>query len=120
GDTPMISYRSGMSPAVARWNSPGSSLRWARSPVAPNTTMTWLPGRGTNPAAGRARKAAAAADCSRAGVVPEPAAPGAMVVDMADAPFSGRARQPRLVTSAGEVAIRYRDFDVGGGALPRR
>jgi hypothetical protein len=30
-----------MSPAAASWNSPRSSLRWARSPVAPNTTMTW-------------------------------------------------------------------------------
>ena len=38
--------RSGISPAAARWNSPGSSLRLARSPVAPNRTMTWLSGRG--------------------------------------------------------------------------
>src|SRR5437870_2913225 len=31
---------SGRSPACARWNRPGSSLRRARSPVAPNSTMT--------------------------------------------------------------------------------
>src|SRR6516162_5301271 len=41
----MIWYLSGSRPAAARWNSPGSSLRRARSPVAPNTTMTWLSGR---------------------------------------------------------------------------
>ena len=28
----------------ARWNIPGSSLRFARSPVAPNSTMTWSSG----------------------------------------------------------------------------
>ncbi len=30
----------GMKPAVARWNSPGSSLRCDRSPVAPTRTKT--------------------------------------------------------------------------------
>ena len=33
--------RSGISPTWARWNIPGSSLRLARSPVAPNSTITW-------------------------------------------------------------------------------
>ncbi len=37
-DEPMIWYVSGISPAVARWNSPGRSLRLARSPVVPNKT----------------------------------------------------------------------------------
>jgi hypothetical protein len=47
---------------------------------------TWFPGRGTDPGA--------TAACSRADAAPEPtAAPGAMVVDMADAPFSRRAGQ---------------------------
>jgi hypothetical protein len=27
----MIWYRLGISPVVAKWNSPGSSLRWAKS-----------------------------------------------------------------------------------------
>ncbi len=30
----------GMKRAVMRWKSPGSSLRWERSPVAPNSTTT--------------------------------------------------------------------------------
>ena len=38
-DVPTIRH-SGNSPACARWNRPGSSLRRARSPVAPNSTMT--------------------------------------------------------------------------------
>src|SRR5207245_6136581 len=45
GETPMIRYSFGSSPAACRWNRPGSSLRLARSPVAPNSTMTWLSGR---------------------------------------------------------------------------
>jgi len=40
GAEPMIRYFSGISPATARWKSPGRSLRLARSPVAPNSTMT--------------------------------------------------------------------------------
>ena len=32
---------SGISPARERWSRPGSSLRRARSPVAPNSTMTY-------------------------------------------------------------------------------
>ena len=36
----MIWYLSGIKSAAAGWNRPGSSLRLARSPVAPNTTMT--------------------------------------------------------------------------------
>jgi hypothetical protein len=42
----MIRYSSGSSPAACRWNRPGSSLRLARSPVAPNSTMTWSSGFG--------------------------------------------------------------------------
>ena len=38
-DVPTIRH-SGSSPACARWNSPGRSLRRARSPVAPNSTIT--------------------------------------------------------------------------------
>ncbi len=30
----------GMNPTLARWNSPGSNLRRAKSPVAPNSTTT--------------------------------------------------------------------------------
>jgi hypothetical protein len=90
----MIWYRSGIRPAAARWNSPGSSLRRARSPVTPSTTMTWLPGLSTEPWDRQGREAEATAACSRSGAAPEPAAaPGAMVADMADAPFSGRARR---------------------------
>ena len=37
---PMIWYLSGIRPATASRNSPGRSLRRARSPVAPNITMT--------------------------------------------------------------------------------
>ena len=40
GDEPMMWYSRGSSSAACRWNSPGSSLRLARSPVAPNSTMT--------------------------------------------------------------------------------
>ncbi len=39
-DEPMIRYLPGIKPAAARWKRPGSSLRLARSPVAPNKTMT--------------------------------------------------------------------------------
>src|SRR5208282_3755642 len=46
GDEPMMRYSRGSRPPACRWNSPGSSLRLARSPVAPNSTMTWLSGRG--------------------------------------------------------------------------
>src|SRR5215469_8812814 len=42
----MMRYSFGSSPAACMWNSPGSSLRLARSPVAPNSTMTWLSGFG--------------------------------------------------------------------------
>src|SRR5215831_290996 len=45
GDVPMTRNLRGISPAAARWNRPGSSLRLARSPVAPNRTMTWSSGR---------------------------------------------------------------------------
>src|ERR1700744_1509372 len=44
GEDPMIRYSRGSRPAACRWNSPGSSLRLARSPVAPNSTMTWFSG----------------------------------------------------------------------------
>ena len=46
GAAPMMRYSFGSSPAACRWNRPGSSLRRARSPVAPNSTMTWLSGFG--------------------------------------------------------------------------
>src|SRR5271169_2969626 len=46
GEAPMMRYSRGSSPAACRWKNPGSSLRLARSPVAPNSTMTWLSGRG--------------------------------------------------------------------------
>ena len=46
GEVPMMRYSCGSRPAACRWNSPGSSLRLARSPVAPNSTMTWSCGRG--------------------------------------------------------------------------
>jgi hypothetical protein len=59
---PMSSYLSGSRPAASRRNNPGSSLRRARSPVAPNTTRTWLPGRGTDPGA--------TAACSRSEAAP--------------------------------------------------
>src|SRR5579875_1934592 len=59
GAEPMIRYSSGSSPAAARWNRPGSSLRLARSPVAPNSTMTWLSTCGP-------RLRATAADCDLA------------------------------------------------------
>ena len=36
--------RRGISPTWARWNIPGSSLRLARSPVAPKRTITWFSG----------------------------------------------------------------------------
>src|SRR5580698_785404 len=45
GEDPMMRYSCGSRPAACRWNSPGSSLRLARSPVAPNSTMTWFSGR---------------------------------------------------------------------------
>src|ERR1017187_4833832 len=47
GAEPMIWYFAGIRPALARWNRPGSSLRRARSPVAPNRTITWSSGRAT-------------------------------------------------------------------------
>ena len=40
----MMRKRFGISPTWARWNIPGSSLRLARSPVAPKRTITWLSG----------------------------------------------------------------------------
>ena len=40
GEEPMMRYLRGSRLAAARWNRPGSSLRLARSPVAPNSTMT--------------------------------------------------------------------------------
>jgi hypothetical protein len=46
GADPTMRYSRGSRPATCRWNSPGSSLRLARSPVAPNSTMTRLSGRG--------------------------------------------------------------------------
>src|SRR5579862_5593431 len=46
GEDPMTRYSFGSRPAACRWNSPGRSLRLARSPVAPNSTMTWFSGRG--------------------------------------------------------------------------
>ena len=42
---PTMRYRSGIRPTWARWNRPGRSFRLARSPVAPNITMTWSSGR---------------------------------------------------------------------------
>src|SRR3984893_7029666 len=42
----MTRYSRGSRRAACRWNRPGSSLRLARSPVAPNSTMTWLSGFG--------------------------------------------------------------------------
>ena len=46
GADPMTRNSFGSRPAANRWNHPGSSLRLARSPVAPNSTKTWLSGRG--------------------------------------------------------------------------
>ena len=46
GDEPTMRYSRGSRPAACRWKNPGSSLRLARSPVAPNSTMTWSSGRG--------------------------------------------------------------------------
>ena len=40
GAEPMIRKRLGRRPATARWNNPGRSFRLARSPVAPNRTIT--------------------------------------------------------------------------------
>ena len=40
----MIRNRFGISPTWERWNIPGSSLRLARSPVAPKSTITWFSG----------------------------------------------------------------------------
>ena len=40
GADPMTRNSSGSRPARNRWCSPGSSLRFARSPVAPNSTIT--------------------------------------------------------------------------------
>ena len=40
----MMRKRSGIRPTRARWNIPGSSLRLARSPVAPKRTITWSSG----------------------------------------------------------------------------
>src|ERR1700760_5002194 len=39
---PMMRKPSGIRPTWERWNIPGSSLRLARSPVAPKRTITWL------------------------------------------------------------------------------
>src|SRR5690242_20603793 len=88
-EEPMIWYRSGMRPASARRNSPGRSLRRARSPVAPNTTMTWLPGRGGVPLARPARDAGVTSARFRAGEGPlmVPAVAAMAVVDTAVAPF---------------------------------
>src|ERR1039457_5234442 len=44
GAEPMIWYFAGIRPALARWKRPGSNLRLARSPVAPNRTITWSSG----------------------------------------------------------------------------
>src|SRR5215813_4438500 len=44
GAEPTIRYSLGSRLDLARWNSPGRSLRLARSPVAPNRTMTWSSG----------------------------------------------------------------------------
>ena len=38
---PMMRKPSGIRPTCERWNIPGSSLRLARSPVAPKRTITW-------------------------------------------------------------------------------
>src|ERR1700758_1050531 len=46
GADPIRRNSLGSRPAVYRGNHPGSSLRLARSPVAPNSTMTWSAGRG--------------------------------------------------------------------------
>ena len=55
GAEPTIRYLAGSSPALARWKSPGSSLRLARSPVAPKMTMTWSSGVGTSGVGGHRR-----------------------------------------------------------------
>ena len=34
----------GIRPTWERWNIPGSSFRFARSPVAPKSTITWFSG----------------------------------------------------------------------------
>src|ERR1700691_334929 len=47
GEAPMMRYSGGSRPAACRWKTPGSSLRLARSPVAPNSTMTWLSSLGS-------------------------------------------------------------------------
>src|SRR3954452_14691527 len=57
-EVPTILKVSGMSPSSMRWNIPGRSLRRARSPLAPKSTMTWSSGVGIasawGPAASRA------------------------------------------------------------------
>ena len=45
GADPMSRNSFGSRPAAYRWNHPGSSLRLARSPVAPKITTTWFSGR---------------------------------------------------------------------------
>ena len=112
----MIWYRSGIRPAAARRNRPGSSLRRARSPVAPNMTMMWLSGRGAGPWARPGREGAeVSAARLRAGAARKPSAALAvtMVVDMADRPFvlvgSGRG------VDGGHVLV---GVPAGGGVPP--
>src|SRR4051812_28282542 len=47
---PTMRKVSGMSPSSIRWNIPGRSLRLAKSPVAPNRTITWSSGVGMSAA----------------------------------------------------------------------
>src|SRR6516165_12379955 len=112
-EEPMIWYLSGTRPAPARWNSPGSSLRRARSPVAPNMTMTWFPGRGAGPRTCPSREGAGATTtCFPAGGTPKPSTGSVtMVLDMTDAPSSGRAGQRRLNGGAGQVADQVGEAD---------
>src|SRR5690348_6401296 len=93
-DEPMIWYRSGMRPASARWNSPGRSLRRARSPVVPNTTMMWLPGRGRASRARPGREDAEVISARvRIGDGPTKVPAAVVVVDMAGGPFCAGAGQ---------------------------
>src|ERR1022692_298268 len=89
GAEPMIWYFAGIRPALARWKRPGSNLRLARSPVAPNRTITWSSGT-----AMASRWRLAAAGVFAAGLMGGPPRPRA------------RASAPRLVQDWPERVAR--------------
>jgi hypothetical protein len=71
----MIRYLSGTKPADDRRNSPGGSLRLARSPVAPNKTMTWFSGRDVEAVRAPANVTVCISSCMRIGFSAALAAP---------------------------------------------